>query len=224
MVGKNLGRFAVDWTRLEAALRECPLVPVLNVPRLEDAAPLASALRAGGITVCEVTLRTQAGRDAISAFKETEPGMITGGGSVLCAGSMQEVLAAGADFIVSPGLDAELAEAFATCRVPALPSVATSTEAMAAFKAGLTHVKLFPAAVIGGADLIRALMAPLPEMRFMPTGGVTLANISSFLTLPNVFSVGGTWIAKPELIGRGDWGSITLRAREARKAARALKP
>ncbi len=213
----------MDWNRLEDALRECPLVPVLNVPRIEDAAPLAGALAAGGISVCEVTLRTQAGLAAIGAFKSAEPDLITGGGSVLNTSAMQDVLASGADFIVSPGLDDELLEAFADCPVPVLPGVATASEAMVAYKAGIKHVKLFPATVIGGPELIRALAAPLPDMVFMPTGGVTLANISSFLTLPNVFSVGGTWIAKPELVARGDWASITSRAKEAREAARSLR-
>ncbi|MEM1149189.1 MAG: bifunctional 4-hydroxy-2-oxoglutarate aldolase/2-dehydro-3-deoxy-phosphogluconate aldolase [Pseudomonadota bacterium] len=214
----------MDWETLEAALCDCPLVPVLNVARPEDAAPLASALVAGGVTVCEVTLRTEAGLSAISAFKSECPGLITGGGSVLDSRAMHDVVSAGADFVVSPGLDDELLETFATCPVPVLPGVATASEAMVAYKAGLRHVKLFPASVIGGPELIKALAAPLPDMAFMPTGGVTLANISSFLTQPNVFSVGGTWIAKPELMERGDWAAITQRAKEARNAARSLRP
>lgn len=214
----------MDWKRLEAAFRECPLVPVLNVPKVEDAAPLAKALSAGGITVCEVTLRTEAGLEAITEFKNAQPDLITGAGSVLTAGAMDRVLAAGAEFVVSPGLDDELTEAFSDCPVPTLPGVATASEAMTAHKAGIDHVKLFPASVIGGADLIRALAAPLPEMTFMPTGGVTLANISSFLTQPNVEAVGGTWIAKQTLVEAGDWASITARAREARNAARSFRP
>lgn len=214
----------MDWKRLEAAFRECPLVPVLNVPKVEDAAPLAKALSAGGITVCEVTLRTEAGLEAITEFKNAQPDLITGAGSVLTTGAMDRVLEAGAEFIVSPGLDDELIEAFADCAVPTLPGVATASEAMTAHKAGIDHVKLFPASVIGGADLIRALAAPLPEMTFMPTGGVTLANISSFLTQPNVEAVGGTWIAKQTLVEAGDWASITARAREARNAARSFRP
>lgn len=214
----------MDWKRLEAAFRECPLVPVLNVPKVEDAAPLAKALAAGGITVCEVTLRTEAGLEAIAEFKSAEPDLITGAGSVLDTASVNRVLKAGAEFIVSPGLDDELVEAFANCPVPTLPGVATASEAMVAHKAGLDHVKLFPASVIGGADLVRALAAPLPEMTFMPTGGVTLANISSFLTQPNVQAVGGTWIAKQKLLEAGDWASITSRAREARNAARSFRP
>lgn len=214
----------MDWNRLEAALSECPLVPILNVPRIEDAGPLASALAAGGITVCEVTLRTDVGLSAIEAFKSAEPSMITGGGSVLDSAAMQDVLEAGADFIDSPGLDEDLLSAINRCPVPVLPGVATASEAMVAYKAGIKHVKLFPASVVGGAEFIRALAAPLPDMAFMPTGGVTLSNISSFLTQPNVFSVGGTWITKPELLEKGDFASITLRAREARKAARSLRP
>ncbi len=214
----------MEWSRLESALRACPLVPVLNVPSAGQASRLASALVAGGITVCEVTLRTEAGLAAIEAFRTAEPDLITGGGSVLDTGALQTVLDAGANFIVSPGLDDELVAAFAKCPVPVLPGVATASEAMVAHKAGFRHVKLFPASAIGGAELIKALAAPFPEMAFMPSGGVTLANISSFLTLPNVFCVGGTWIARPDLIERGDWDAITARAREARIAARSLRP
>ena len=214
----------MDWTRLNAALKECPLVPVLNVPKIEDAAPLANALAAGGITVCEVTLRTEAGLKAIETFKSAEPDLITGGGSVLDAAALQRVREAGADFIVSPGLDDDLLAAFSGCPVPVFPGVATASEAMVAYKAGLRHVKLYPASVINGAELIKALVAPLPELSFMPTGGITLANISNFLALPSVFAVGGTWIAKPHLIEAGDWASITARAREAKNATRALRP
>lgn len=213
----------MDWTRIEVALRECPLVPVLNVPEVDDAAPLASALAAGGITVCEITLRTEAGLASISAFKDAQPGLITGAGSILGTDSLGEALGAGADFIVSPGLDDELFEAFRTCPVPVMPGVATASEALAAYKAGLRRVKVFPASAIGGAELIKALAAPFPDMSFMPTGGVTLANISSYLTLSNVYAVGGTWIAKSKLIESGDWASITGRALEARNAARSFR-
>jgi len=111
----------MDWNTLEAALSECPLVPILNVPRIEDSGPLASALAAGGITICEVTLRTDVGLSAIEAFKSAEPSMITGGGSVLDATALQDVLEAGADFIDSPGLDEDLLGAINHCPVPVLP-------------------------------------------------------------------------------------------------------
>lgn len=212
----------MEWPRLEAAFRECPLVPVLNVSRIEDAAPLAHALVAGGITVCEVTLRTEAGLPAISAFKEAEPDLITGGGSVLDAGMLKEVTNAGADFVDSPGLDQDLLQAFVHCPVPVLPGVATASEAMVAYKAGYRHVKLFPASAINGAELVRALAAPFPDLKFMPSGGVNFSNLSTYLTLPNVNAVGGTWITKPELMKAGDWGSIEGRAREAANVARSL--
>ncbi len=210
----------MDWPTLAKALAASPIVPVLSVDPLDVATPLAHALQAGGITVAEVTLRTAAGLEAISAFKRACPDMVVGAGTVLDANDLRRALDAGADFIVSPGFDAGLLDVLAGAPVPVLPGVATPGEAMAARNAGLRHVKLFPAEIVGGAAMIRSLGGPLQDMKFMPTGGVTLANLGDYLALDNVYAVGGTWIAKPDHLAAGDWSGIEARAREACEAAR----
>jgi len=213
----------MDWQTLTDALTAAPVVPVLSVDPLESAAPLAEALAAGGIKVAEITLRTEAGLAAIAAFKAASPGMIVGAGTILDASDLDRAVEAGADFIVTPGFDAPLLTALAGVSVPVLPGVATPGEAIAARSAGLHRVKLFPAEIVGGAGMIGALSGPLPDMAFMPTGGVTLANLGAYLALGNVLAVGGTWIARPGDIAAGDWAGIEARAREACTAAAAAR-
>ncbi|MEM1149182.1 MAG: bifunctional 4-hydroxy-2-oxoglutarate aldolase/2-dehydro-3-deoxy-phosphogluconate aldolase [Pseudomonadota bacterium] len=209
----------MDWHHLESALVRCPVVPVLAVPDIDSAAPLAKALHAGGITVSELTLRTQAGLPSIAAFKSAAPDMVVGMGTVLDKNTLAASVDAGSDFIVTPGFDGPLLEALAACPVPALPGVATAGEAMAARGVGIKRVKLFPADAVGGASLIKGLGGPLSDMAFMPTGGVTLENMGDYLALGNVYAVGGTWIARTEHIEAGDWAGITQRARTASEAA-----
>lgn len=213
----------MDWQTIETALAACPIVPVLAVPHIDHAAPLARALAEGGITVSELTLRTDAGLPSIAAFKAAVPGMVVGMGTVLNAGDLAASVDAGADFIVTPGFDAALLAALSQCPVPVLPGVATAGEAMAARSGGIRQVKLFPAEAVGGAALIKGLGGPLQDMAFMPTGGVTLENMGDYLALANVYAVGGTWIAKTEQIEAGDWAGITERARDACERARAFR-
>ena len=213
----------MDWQQIESALKACPIVPVLAVPHIDHAAPLATALAAGGITVSEITLRTDAGLPSIAAFKSAAPGMVVGMGTVLSSADLDASVAAGADFVVTPGFDAGLLAALAQSPVPTLPGVGTAGEAMAARNAGIKRVKLFPAEVVGGAAMIKGLGGPLQDMAFMPTGGVTLDNMGDYLALKNVYAVGGTWIAKTEHIEAGDWEGIANRAKAAREAALNLR-
>ncbi|MEL6662667.1 MAG: bifunctional 4-hydroxy-2-oxoglutarate aldolase/2-dehydro-3-deoxy-phosphogluconate aldolase [Pseudomonadota bacterium] len=213
----------MDWSKIEAALAECPVVPVLAIPQIEQAANLAEALAKGGITVSEITLRTPAGLPAINLFKTTAPGMVVGAGTILDERDLSAAVEAGSDFIVSPGFDDNLLKSLSECPVTPLPGVATAGEAMAARNAGIKRVKLFPAEVVGGAALIKGLGGPLQDMAFMPTGGVTLSNMADYLSLKNVYAVGGTWIAKSEHLEAGDWEGITARAREACDAAKRIK-
>ncbi|MEM6665632.1 MAG: bifunctional 4-hydroxy-2-oxoglutarate aldolase/2-dehydro-3-deoxy-phosphogluconate aldolase [Pseudomonadota bacterium] len=209
----------MDFNKLDAGLAKCPVVPVLAIPELSQAEPLAKALAAGGITVSEITLRTEAGLPAIQAFKSAAPEMVVGAGTILDADDLRAAVEAGSDFIVSPGFDAGLLDALSKCPVPPLPGVATAGEALAARNAGISRVKLFPAELVGGAPMIKALGGPIQDLSFMPTGGVTLDNMPSYLSLPNVYAVGGTWIAKPEHLNAGHWAGITERARAACAAA-----
>lgn len=213
----------MDFSKLDAGLANCPVVPVLAIPELEQAAPLAKALAAGGITVSEITLRTPAGLPAIQVFKEAAPGMVVGAGTILDANDLDAAVTAGSDFIVSPGFDAGLLDALSKCPVPPLPGVATAGEAIAARNAGISRVKLFPASLVGGAPMIKALGGPIQDLSFMPTGGVTVDNMGDYLSLPNVYAVGGTWIAKPEHLNASDWDGITTRARAACEAAAQLR-
>jgi len=210
-------------TLLERA-RACPVVPVLSVETVGQAAPLAEALARGGITVAEMTLRTPAGLAAIAAMKAAVPDLVVGAGTVLSAKDVNDCMEGGADFLVSPGTSPELLSAMAAAPVPALPGVATPSEAMAARALGLTHLKLFPAAVVGGLDMLKGMAGPLADLSFMPTGGVKPDNMADYLALPSVYGVGGTWIAKPEHVAAGDWSGIEARAREAASIAKAARP
>lgn len=214
----------MDWTRLDEALALCPVVPVLSVPELTHAEPLARALAAGGITVSEITLRTAAGLPAISAFKQAAPDMVVGAGTLLSPSDLISAMDAGADFAVTPGFDPALLAALSAAAIPSIPGVATAGEAITARSAGLKRVKLFPAESVGGAAIIKALGGPLADMQFMPTGGVKQASLAEYLELANVFAVGGTWVAPASTVDAQDWETVTNTARETLATATAVRP
>lgn len=199
----------------KARLRRVGVVPVVTIEDAASAVPLAEALLAGGIDVIEVTLRTPAAIEAIRRIAAQVPGMEVGAGTVLTEALMREAIAAGARFMVSPGLTAVLAEAGLAAPVPLLAGVATASEAMLAAEQGYTFVKFFPAETIGGAAALKALAAPLPHIAFCPTGGIDAAKAPAYLALPNVVCVGGSWMAPADAIRDGDWGRVTRLAREA---------
>ncbi|WP_296762493.1 bifunctional 4-hydroxy-2-oxoglutarate aldolase/2-dehydro-3-deoxy-phosphogluconate aldolase [Sediminimonas sp.] len=206
--------------RIEALCRRAPVIPVLVIERAEDAAPLARALVAGGLPVLEVTLRTDAALDAIAAMAAV-PGATVGAGTVLSPDDMARARAAGAAFAVSPGQTGALLDAAdASSGLPLLPGAATATEAMALLERGYTVQKFFPAEPAGGAAMLKALAAPLPQVRFCPTGGIGLDNAPGYLGLPNVACVGGSWVAPPGLIHRGEWAAIEALAGQAAALSR----
>lgn len=197
-----------------------PVIPVVNIERPECAAPLAEALLAGGLPVIEITLRTTAALDAITAIAAQVPEAVVGVGTVTRGEEFARARDAGARFAVSPGLTPALVEA--ACgddALPFLPGVMTPSEVIQAQTAGFTALKLFPAEPAGGVALLRALAAPFPGIRFCPTGGVSLANLNHYLTLPNVCCVGGSWITPAAAIAEADWRGICDLAREARSVA-----
>lgn len=204
-------------TALEALLRGVRVMPVLTIARAQDAAPLADALAAGGLTALEVTLRTPAAREAIAAMKAARPDLAIGAGTVVTPADIAAAVAAGADFLVSPGAPAALAAALAQAPVPSLPGAATATEAMALSAAGFQALKFFPAEAVGGRAVLQALAGPLPQLAFCPTGGVSPENAPAYLALPNVICVGGSWIAPEALLAAGAWDEITARAAAAAK-------
>jgi 2-dehydro-3-deoxyphosphogluconate aldolase/(4S)-4-hydroxy-2-oxoglutarate aldolase len=192
-----------------------PVIPVLTVTRLEQAAPLAHALARGGLRVLEVTLRTPVALAAIEAMRAAVPTAIVGAGTLTRTEDFAAAARAGAQFGVTPGLTAELAAAARSVDFPLLPGVMTPTELIAARNAGYSAFKLFPAQQAGGVAMLKALGGPFPDVVFCPTGGVTRQNAAEFLALPNVLCVGGSWIVPADALATGDWERIEVLARDA---------
>ncbi len=202
----------------EKICRLAPIVPVLVLDDAADAIPLAQALVAGGLPALEVTLRTPAALDAIRAMASV-PGGVVGAGTLLTPQDVKAAKQAGAKFGVSPGATAQLLAACMEHDLPLLPGAATATEAMRLLEQGYTIQKFFPAEAAGGAAAIKAIGAPIPQVRFCPTGGVTLQNAPAYLALPNTICAGGSWVAPKSLIMAKDWGGITKLAAEASRLA-----
>ena len=192
-----------------------PIIPVMVIDSLEQALPMAKALKDGGITVFEVTLRTACALDAIKLLKKNMPDCKIGAGTVINTDQFQQVAWAGGDFMVSPGLNDDLINMAQDMAFPFIPGVATPSEVMTAVNAGFEALKFFPAEQYGGAAALKALAGPFRDITFCPTGGINPNNARDYLTLPNVACVGGSWFFPPEAVARSDWETITKLAREA---------
>jgi 2-dehydro-3-deoxyphosphogluconate aldolase / (4S)-4-hydroxy-2-oxoglutarate aldolase len=193
----------------DALSRACHprVLPVATVSDVALAAPLAEALAAGGATAIEVTFRTEAAPRVIAALADSE--LVVGAGTIRSAAQVDEALAAGAQFVVSPALDDAVVARCLDAEVPVLPAIATSTELARALALGVRAVKLFPAEPLGGATLISALAAPFPEARFIPTGGLGTHNAAGYLQLPQVLAIGGSWMVASKLLEARDWDTVT---------------
>lgn len=202
-----------------ALCRLAPVIPVLVIDDLNHALPLARALIAGGLPVLEVTLRTDCAIDAISAMAKV-PGARVGAGTVLTAHDAARAKAAGAEFAVSPGAAPGLIAACVAQDLPLLPGAVTASEVMTLLEIGYRMLKFFPAGPAGGPPVLKALHGPLPQASFCPTGGVSLANATDYLSLPNVACVGGSWVAPAAMMAAGDWDGITALAKEAAALSR----
>lgn len=198
-------------------LNAASVIPVLELDRLEDAAPLARALAGGGLRVAELTLRTEAALAAVREMRRAAPELIVGMGSVRVKDDIARALDAGAQFLVSPGASDRLLVALAESGAPSLPGVATASEAMAASDAGFAAMKFFPAEPAGGVPYLKAIAGPLPNIVFCPTGGISAEKAADYLALPNVACVGGSWIATRRMIASGDFAAI--RSNSSRAAA-----
>jgi 2-dehydro-3-deoxyphosphogluconate aldolase/(4S)-4-hydroxy-2-oxoglutarate aldolase len=196
-------------------LRRGPVVPVIVVHRLEQAVPLAAALVAGGIRVLEITLRTPVSVQAIAAIRREVSDAIVGAGTVTRGEELDEVVAAGAAFAISPGLTPELLDAANRGPIPLIPGIATVSELMTGLARGYDHFKFFPAEAAGGVTMLQAFAGPFPRVTFCPTGGVSAANYREYLAQANVACVGGSWVAPAGAIEAADWPRITALAREA---------
>lgn len=201
--------------QVEATLRLAPVVPVVIIEDARAAVPMARALVAGGTPAIEITLRTPAALDAIKAIAEEVEGAVVGVGTVLSAKDLRAAHKAGARFAVSPGVSPGLLDAADDSELPLLPGTATASEVMTLLERGYRHVKFFPAVPAGGAKLVGAWASPLPQMKFCPTGGISLASAPDFLSLPNVICVGGSWLTPADKLRSGDWAGIEQLAREA---------
>lgn len=196
-----------------------PVVPVLVIDDASDAAALAEALVAGGLPALEVTLRTPAALDAIREMAAV-PGGVVGAGTLLTPQDVEDAKNAGATFGVSPGATDTLMDACEANDLPLLPGAATASEAMRLLERGYTVQKFFPAETNGGVPALKAIGAPIPQVKFCPTGGVSLANAPDYLELSNTLCVGGSWVAPKDKVAAGDWAGITALAAEALKLKR----
>ena len=200
---------------LETLVCAASVIPVLTVGDVEKAAPLARALKAGGLSVLEMTMRTPAALEVLAEMKRAEPDMIIGMGTIRTPEQVADAMAAGADFLVSPGLSPQLIPALLGSGLPVLPGVATAGEAMSAVEAGFEVLKFFPAEQAGGRPYLKSIAGPLPDIRFCPTGSITREMAPDYLALPNVVCVGGSWIATGAMIEANDWEMITANAAAA---------
>ncbi len=177
----------------------CRIVPVVVIKSVDETVPTLAALRDGGIGVAEITFRTSCAAEAIRRGVQSFPDMIIGAGTVINEEQAHAAIGAGAQFIVSPGLSASVAAVCAEAGVPYLPGCVTPTEIMQALDLGITTVKFFPANVYGGLSAIKALSAPFPQVKFLPTGGVGLSNIREFLDAPMIAAIGGSFMMKGDI-------------------------
>lgn len=194
--------------------RLAPVVPVIVVEDLAHAAPLARALVAGGLPALEVTLRTACALEAIRAMAQV-PGGVVGAGTLLTPADVKAAKAAGAMFGVSPGATERLLDACAEHDLPLLPGAATASEIMVLLEQGYTVQKFFPAEQAGGASYLKSIGSPIPQVKFCPTGGISLKNARDYLVLPNILCVGGSWVCPKDKMAAGDWAGIEALAREA---------
>ena len=201
--------------RLAEELRRVPVVPVLTIDDAKLAVPLAQALVAGGLRILEVTLRTEAALEGIRRIVQEVPGVLVGAGTVRTPDQGHSAIAAGARFLVSPGMTPRLVQSADGWSVPFLPGAATPSEAMALADLGDRALKFFPAEPLGGVAALKALAAPLPDVVFCPTGGIGPDTARDYLALPNVVAVGGSWVAPAAAIAKEDWDTITRLSREA---------
>ena len=181
-------------------LNQYKVVPVVVIKEIDEAIPMLSALCEGGLPIAEITFRTACAAEAIALGVKTFPDMCIGAGTVINAEQAQRAIDAGAKFIVSPGLSAEVAEVCRAANIPYIPGCATPTEIMQAISLGMTTVKFFPANVYGGLNAIKALSAPFPQVTFLPTGGVDLSNIKEFLAFDKIVAVGGSFMMKGDIV------------------------
>ncbi len=192
-----------------------PVIPVIVIDNVEDAVPMAEALLEGGIRVLEVTLRSNCALQAIEAIAKNVPEAIVGAGTLRTKADATNAKIAGSQFAVSPGYSSNMGSICKEIDLPLLPGVSSGSEIMMANDDGYDFLKLFPAVAVGGVNLLKGFSGPFADVKFCPTGGVTVQNASDFLALPNVIVCGGTWLTPKEYVNQKNWAKITQLAKEA---------
>ncbi len=191
------------------------IIPVLEIESALHAKPLAESLYAGGLPVAEITLRTDAALDSIRAIAREVAGVLVGAGTVINREQAEAACEAGAQFLVSPGMVEEVVEWAQENHVPVLAGAVTPSEMIRGLNLGLNILKFFPAETLGGLKAIKAMSDPFPQLRFIPTGGVKLENVADYLQMEKIHAVGGSWMAKRQMIADGKFDEITRMAKEA---------
>ena len=200
---------------IQTTIQNIGVIPVIKIDASEDALPLGKALLAGGLPVAEVTFRTAAGEKAIQILRKELPEILVGAGTITSVADAKRAIDAGATFIVSPGYSAEVVEYCQKQAIPIYPGVNNASQIQLALQQGLSVVKFFPAEASGGVTMLNALSAPFPTMRFIPTGGIGVHNMATYLRKPYTLACGGSWMVKSELITQKRWEEITQLSREA---------
>lgn len=216
-------RFSDAMTVISTRLQQVGVVPVVELPEVELAVPLAQALVDAGLSCVEITFRTPAAREGLEAIRKAFPEILLGAGTVFDEEQLRAAVAAGADFVVSPGTSPALVEACLAQGIPILPGVCTPSEIDVARALGLRAVKFFPAEPMGGVAFLRALCGPYRDMSFVPTGSITVSVLPDYLALPQVLACGGSWMVKPELVRAGDFDRVRALAAEAVAIVRRLR-
>lgn len=198
-------------------LDQFPVIPVIVIEDLADARPLANALLEGGLKIIEVTLRTAAAAGAIEAIASEFPEMLVGAGTVVTPEQAKLAIDSGSQFGLAPGTDPETIAYFKQRNLPFIPGIMTPSDIQTAVKAGCQHLKFFPAGDAGGPKRLKAMAAPYANLgvQFCPTGGVSLDNMNDYLSIPEVFAIGGSWLATKAQIAAKDWSTITTQVRDA---------
>ena len=209
--------------KIFAQFEQIGIIPVVVLNDEKDAEPLGRALMEGGLPAAEVTFRTAAAEGSIRIMAEKFPDMLVGAGTVLTTEQVDRAVAAGAKFIVSPGLDEEVVKYCLEKDIPVCPGTQTASEMMKALKLGLTRVKFFPAENAGGLKMIKAIGAALTALKFMPTGGISADNVGEYLKSDKIFCCGGSWMVKGDMIKAGEFDTIKAKVNEAAQIVKELR-
>lgn len=209
--------------KLIEQIKSACIVPVIRLDSADNAVPLASALKRGGLNCAEITYRTAAAEESIRRIAESFPDMLIAAGTVLTPEQADSAIKAGAAFIVSPGFNPTVVSHCIKKGYPVIPGVITPTEVEAAMSMGLTYLKFFPAEAAGGVKMIKSLSAPYTTVKFMPTGGINIKNVADYLACDAVFACGGSWMVPSDLISEGRFDEIEILARDAAKLVKEIR-